>query len=653
MLAAGALVATAPTPASAQGLVEEHVLNVEPSCGKSFLVNEFGDYIQLAVRGYGFEPGLTMAFTFDGQPAKVIGASIVVDDYGTFAGTIEAFQAARDGVFWVVASDINNPQFGTWAQYTAPCPPAKPTITISPDCFDAGVPTTVHVTGSGWRDGFEIRTGIINFTDSSLIYVVSDPITSSGGTWQYDLPFTAPENGIYRVTAVQSVRGFAIAAQAGYYINQYIVVPCPVLTVTPFCENPGTAPDRWSLIISGTQFLPDRSLEIVFDPDGTPASYLWDYTVADDGSWGPEEINPYARGPGTYDVLIRQFEYTETERIMLHETRVPVIVPCPEAMVELTPDCAPPQLVGDTPRGWLLTATGTGFQPGQLVTFTFDADLVTPTFFQESREDDADRFGVASVSIEARARPAGNYRVRAQQIVGDAVIEGSATFRSPCRAPRPSLTIDPSCGRDAPGEPAAYEIDVAGKGFVPGYAEVIFDEAGTKETFKTFAIGDRTITTTIRPTGRSPGDYLVVARQQDLNGVLAEATATFTVTCAEPTKPVLTITPSTAPPGFVVRVVGAGFPKDSTIFLRWSDGIGAATPIQVPTDPDGGFDRQVLIFKHDFLGLRTMTAATSADGEAIPDVSADLLVGLGRGLPPVFNVFGVNPGEPQQIVNRR
>lgn len=86
---------------------------------------------------------------------------------------------------------------------------------------------------------------------------------------------------------------------------------------------------------------------------------------------------------------------------------------------------------------------------------------------------------------------------------------------------------------------------------------------------------------------------------------------------------VLTIEPTIGPPGIVVMAEGAGFPPDTDLVLRWSQGI---TPVMGPvrTDASGAFRVQVLVFHKDRTGPRDLIAE-SADGRVAP-VTARMFV---------------------------
>ncbi|WP_410597516.1 VWA domain-containing protein [Amycolatopsis sp. lyj-23] len=72
-------------------------------------------------------------------------------------------------------------------------------------------------------------------------------------------------------------------------------------------------------------------------------------------------------------------------------------------------------------------------------------------------------------------------------------------------------------------------------------------------------------------------------------------------------QPVVTVDPGVAPLGAVPRVTGTGFPPGATVRLAWSEGI-SETPGLVTVGVDGKFEAQFLVFHHDLIGPRTVSA---------------------------------------------
>jgi hypothetical protein len=99
-------------------------------------------------------------------------------------------------------------------------------------------------------------------------------------------------------------------------------------------------------------------------------------------------------------------------------------------------------------------------------------------------------------------------------------------------------------------------------------------------------------------------------------------------------QPRLLVDPKVGPPGFVALATGTGFPPGATVTLTWNPGISARTEVRV--GPDGTFRQQMLVFHHDQLGPRRLTAT-------------------GAGFGPVDDGFTVVPAtlEPDDFVQRR
>ena len=100
--------------------------------------------------------------------------------------------------------------------------------------------------------------------------------------------------------------------------------------------------------------------------------------------------------------------------------------------------------------------------------------------------------------------------------------------------------------------------------------------------------------------------------------------------------PVLTVNPGAGPPGFVVRATGTDFPPGATIRLAWTTGI-SQTPGEITAGADGKFDTQVLIFHHDQLGLRSLTATSSGGPRFGVTSSSPFLVVPGTQQPPFID----------------
>ncbi|MBN1172824.1 MAG: hypothetical protein JXA67_11670 [Micromonosporaceae bacterium] len=75
-------------------------------------------------------------------------------------------------------------------------------------------------------------------------------------------------------------------------------------------------------------------------------------------------------------------------------------------------------------------------------------------------------------------------------------------------------------------------------------------------------------------------------------------------------QPVLRVNPAVGPPGLVVAATGANFPPGAVVTLAWDRGVPATMAATVA--PDGTVQLQVLVFHHDLLGERLLTASSGA-----------------------------------------
>ncbi|HKN95640.1 MAG TPA: hypothetical protein VJX10_00880 [Pseudonocardiaceae bacterium] len=80
----------------------------------------------------------------------------------------------------------------------------------------------------------------------------------------------------------------------------------------------------------------------------------------------------------------------------------------------------------------------------------------------------------------------------------------------------------------------------------------------------------------------------------------------LTATVVVPAVPLLTVSPTVAYGGEVVRATGAAFPPNATITLTWSEGLGVT---RATTNGSGAFSVDVVLFPDDVLGRRTLLAA--------------------------------------------
>jgi hypothetical protein len=107
--------------------------------------------------------------------------------------------------------------------------------------------------------------------------------------------------------------------------------------------------------------------------------------------------------------------------------------------------------------------------------------------------------------------------------------------------------------------------------------------------------------------GTLPG-LLTVATGDD-GEADGDLTVGLTATVTTPTVPLLTVSPSVATGGQVVRATGIAFPIGDGVKLSWSPGIGT---VSTTADAAGGFTVDLVILPDDELGTRTLVATGPA-----------------------------------------
>lgn len=650
--------ASRPAAVRAAPLAEIPTLTLNPTC-TAIPFDDIGQ-VTVTVHGSGFSAGQNAVLFSLGRPAQGTPNPVAVQGNGTFDTTLTLTLGGPSAPDVTAYYENATPQLGGSAVAIAfveiPCP--SPTLTLGPpDCGDPGVQLSVPALATGFQANLPVTFTVFDGSSAPPSTTVTP---ADGNNVTTTLVVTLPGTGVYAVQATQVppeptgpiiLQGIATTATA------YLVVPCSQLIVSPTCVNSPSAPFPVQLI--GTGFQPNLSVNVVFDPTSQP-QYFQPVTADANGNW-TAEIDPYPRPPGTYDVIATQ----SNDSPIFHVTHatVPLTIndpqtPCPTGTLTPNPPCANPLLTGDQPRVVDLSIHGTGFAALSQLTLVFDPeDLAGPSFVPEQAPVAVGFDG----SFDARfpngvqARPVGSYHINALDQTGALV--GQISFGMPCNPPNPRITaVKPNCGPDVNSQPppGTYQIQILGRGFIPGAAQIVFDATGAPEPAVPAVVGDDgRLDATITPPARPPNTYHSYVEQSDALRVLYQVPFDFTVPCSTTTSPTLTISPLTVSPGFVVTVHGQGFEPGATVDLFWSAGIGANRPIEVVAGTDGSFDRQVLIFAHDFEGPRDMSAGTPANPQAFPDATAGLLVTTGPGLPPSLNVFGGSPSDQPPIILRR
>jgi hypothetical protein len=220
---------------------------------------------------------------------------------------------------------------------------------------------------------------------------------------------------------------------------------------------------------------------------------------------------------------------------------------------------------------------------------------------------------------------------------------------APAAAILPSIALRPDCGPVGSGPPTppvipqavtatpppTYAIEVIGRGLAPGEADVIFNPGSAQQSFAGTIDSSGAEDDVIHPITVPAGTYTVEVRPFGVSEGPPPpgAKAVFVVPCPQPPPPPpvtptvgvsptrggptpavldpkLTLSPAVGPPGTVTLAHGADFPANVGIQLSWSQGIAASPSSAIVTDASGSFTAQVLVFPHDELGTRVLTAVS-------------------------------------------
>jgi hypothetical protein len=298
-----------------------------------------------------------------------------------------------------------------------------------------------------------------------------------------------------------------------------------------------------------------------------------------------------------------------------------------------------PEAAGQ-PGVYSLSVTGGGFLPGD-VTLTLD-----PAGTPVAQVVQADVSGYFSTLFVADGKAAGSYQLAASQTGYDIPIETSTTLTVPCA----TVTISPACSDAADGQPAAYVVTASGVGFDPGPVDLVFDPTGLAP-LTTQAVADAfgVFNTTLILDGKPQGVYDLTASQSSAYGLIDQAITQFLVPCNQA---IIRITPPNGPRGFVPVIEGFGFTALTTLTLQWDLGIGASQPVTVQTDETGYFRVELVVYQHDFLGLRHVTVVDPANPTLYTELAQPYLVAVAPIQPP-FSADGDQQPPPDPVIFQR
>jgi hypothetical protein len=195
-----------------------------------------------------------------------------------------------------------------------------------------------------------------------------------------------------------------------------------------------------------------------------------------------------------------------------------------------------------------------------------------------------------------------------------------------------------------------YSITVLGRNLAANQEwTVVFNPGATQQSFGAASDGNGNLDVVINPVTVPAGTYTVDLQPVGFEeAVVAGPRAQFVVPCPpapvptptptvsptprqSPSEPgpsasasppprvspppvldsTLTLTPAVGPAGTIVVARGADFPPNVAVQVAWSQGIVSDAPSAITTDASGAFTTSVLVFPHDELGARVLTAVSA------------------------------------------
>jgi hypothetical protein len=636
------LFAPAPPPVAAQGLPAPPIVTLDPGCGGQAIEGDVFDTQIFRLRN--FTPNSEVTIVWGQEPPQ----TVVVGEYGALDTPPLTFK--RSGT-QIQVFETSDPGRQASASLLVPC---TPSIRISPSCdapADPAAPRPLAITveGRNWEPFFGAVTVFLNLPGLETDQPVSGfrqgtpdetlrsfSVVLDQAPGRIPAPLMALPAGQYFVVAVQG--------QSNVRVDVDFVVPCAQLQLQPSCGEAGRPLDIYDILVTGSGFRPGLGVELTFDTFGQQQVFQLNIDLPPPGELrqpdgGEVRIEPFRRPDGTYFVTARQ---GSPDHVFREATAV-FTVPCPpDPVLTIDPLCGPPQLVGDDPRTYSLAVNGQNLAPG-LLSIIFDPDQLSGVPAEQF--DLPVNNGSVAATITPLRRQTGVYQIAVQQEPSSAPLPLSLPFNVPCAPVTPTLSV--ACDPPDSDQPELAQVVVEGAGFFEdGPVELNLGTAPT-EIIRTDAAGS--FTRLLPAADLADGPFNVIAGQRDAVGVVAQATAAIVLPCGT-REPLLQFVPTSGSPGVVIQVRGFSFRPNSTVDLRWNRGIGSTQPFTVTVAADGTFTQRVLIFHHDFGGMREMTAASGAGPIELVE-PALYVVSPGRGSPPVF-VDSPFPGSDTLVIRR-
>jgi hypothetical protein len=443
-----------------------------------------------------------------------------------------------------------------------------PILYLSPGCVTSESLATVTVTGRNFDRNTAIHV-YDEYSNGTGVVVT----TTNYGTFTANVPL---EPTLYHNIWTDD-------ATTGYSITFAYFEACPPsIKATPQCAA-GPGPISVHGVGWNASVPVGTSANIVVDMLDSSSAVVATKTIAPTATF-TTSLDPASLSAGVYRIRATQtyagdsvtpgFNYDDT---------VYFRVPCPTVVI--TPTC---DTAGNPDDPLLsLTVTVANFTDAQeYLEIVIDPGGQPQEFLTDSAAD-------GSYVITPFRRPAGTYAVLVKQGYdryqnsrdGTNLIwvQASADFTTPCYVPTPSpsptptpsptfqgfnptITLGTPCGAPQLDNdvPIHYTLGVSGSGFVPGPVTITFDADRSGQVFSATADGNGTLNAVIVPAAGPEGAYRVVAHEDVVGALVADAEATFTVPCAQPS-PILSsdvtcgeVAPA-VPAAYLLNLTGTGF----------------------------------------------------------------------------------------------
>jgi hypothetical protein len=354
---------------------------------------------------------------------QTVGTPLTINAAESFDVTLQPGVTLQYGEYTVVANQQSSSDSGTWYGYDSffvPCPQATIDLVCAQNAGGPPDRMSILVSGTGWQkgtaDGYDELEIVFDpdgepqeFFFSANPYESEPGIGDDGSIGPLEINPYARPNGIYRVQIKQQGYGQDPLLD----VVTTFTVPCstPTIFVDPTCGPPqlvGDEAKRYSVNVTGKDFLPNAIVTVVFDPDFAAGSDYppENFSASADADGGfTVDIDAAYRPPGAY----RIYAYQQT-RSGNYQAYAPFPVPCspPAPALTLDPTCG--RDATGLPLAYTINVAGSGFVPGP-VNLVFDSTGVTP----EPATAVADGSGDFTFALQVNGRPPGAYIVDANQ----------------------------------------------------------------------------------------------------------------------------------------------------------------------------------------------------------------------------------------------